>query len=75
MVGAPWRLHWPVGAPLPHGQCPMAVALKQNRQVTGLGVAERPDGSRVLLMDYPTRYARLTAVSLQTDHFYDETPD
>src|SRR5689334_4634239 len=26
-----WRLHWPGGRPMPHDQCPMAVALKEGR--------------------------------------------
>jgi len=39
-----WRLFWPDGTPLPHDQCPMAVALKEGRAVRGLeAVAERPD--------------------------------
>ena len=28
-----WRLFWTDGTPLPHDQCPMAVAIQQNRQV------------------------------------------
>ena len=28
-----WRLFWRDGTPLPHDQCPMAVAIQQNRQV------------------------------------------
>jgi len=50
-----WRLFWPDGTPLPHDQCPMAVALKEGRAVRGLeAVAERPDGSRVNFIPYPT---------------------
>src|SRR3982074_2628722 len=30
-----WRLYRPDGTPLPHDQCPMAVALKENRPVRG----------------------------------------
>src|SRR3546814_17837604 len=30
-----WRLHSTTGAPLPHDECPMAVALKDQRPVTG----------------------------------------
>jgi PAS domain S-box-containing protein len=49
-----WRLHLPDGTPLPHSASPMAVALKQNRQVSGTEiVAERPDGTRVPLIAYP----------------------
>lgn len=50
-----WRLYWPDGAPLPHDQCPMAIAIKENRPVRGLeAVAERPDGARVSFMPFPT---------------------
>jgi PAS domain S-box-containing protein len=50
-----WRLYWPDGAPLPHDECPMAVALKENRPVRGReAVAERPDGSRVPFIAFPT---------------------
>ena len=31
-----WRLFWLDGTPLPHDQCPMAVAIQQNRQVRGV---------------------------------------
>ena len=50
-----WRLYWPDGRPMSHDQCPMAVALKENRPVRGLGaVAERPDGKRVPFIPYPS---------------------
>lgn len=50
-----WRLFWPDGTPLPHDQCPMAVAIQQNRQVRGAeALAERPDGTRVPFAPYPT---------------------
>ena len=50
-----WRLFWPDGTPLPHDQCPMAVAIQQNRQVRGVAAqAERPDGARVPFAPYPT---------------------
>lgn len=50
-----WRLFLPDGTPLPHEQCPMAVAIQQNRQVRGAeAVAERPDGTRVPFAPYPT---------------------
>jgi PAS domain S-box-containing protein len=50
-----WRLYWPDGTPLPHDQCPMAVALKENRPVRGAeAVLERPDGTRVAFLPYPT---------------------
>ena len=50
-----WRLYHPDGSPLPHDQCPMAVALKEKRPVRGYeAVAERPDGTRVPFIAYPT---------------------
>jgi PAS domain S-box-containing protein len=50
-----WRLYTPDGAPLPHDQCPMAVALNEDRAVRGAeAVAERPDGTRVPFIPYPT---------------------
>lgn len=50
-----WRLYRPDGTPLPHDQCPMAVALKENRPVRGEeAIAERPDGSRVRFVPFPT---------------------
>jgi PAS domain S-box-containing protein len=49
-----WRLYSPDGPPLPHSASPMAVALKENRQVSGTEVvAERTDGTRVPLIAYP----------------------
>ena len=50
-----WKLYWPDGTPLPHDQCPMAMALKENRAIRGMeAVAERPDGTRVPFIPYPT---------------------
>jgi PAS domain S-box-containing protein len=50
-----WRLYWPDGTPLPHDGCPMAIALKEGRPVRGYeAIAERPDGSRVPFIPYPT---------------------
>lgn len=50
-----WRIYQPDGTPLPHAECPMAVALKENREVRGAqAVAERPDGTRVSFVPYPT---------------------
>jgi PAS domain S-box-containing protein len=50
-----WRLFNVDGSPLPHDQCPMAVALKENRPVRGAeAIAERPDGSRVPFIPTPT---------------------
>jgi PAS domain S-box-containing protein len=50
-----WKLFWPDGTPLPHDECPMAVALKEDRAVRGMeAAAERPDGTRVPFIPYPT---------------------
>lgn len=50
-----WRLYWPDGRPMPHSECPMAIALKEKRAIRGAeAVAERPDGTRILFLAYPT---------------------
>ena len=50
-----WRLFWPDGRPMAHDDYPMAVALRMGEAVRGVEVlAERPDGSRVLLATHPT---------------------
>lgn len=50
-----WRLLTADGSPLPHDQCPMAVALKENRPIRGVeAIAERPDGTRIPFIPYPT---------------------
>lgn len=49
-----WRLYSPDGAPMRHDQCPMAMALKGKRAMRGEAIAERPDGSRVPFMAFPT---------------------
>ena len=50
-----WRLYREDGTPLPHDQCPMAVALKENRPVRGIEAwAERPDGTRIPFLPHPT---------------------
>jgi PAS domain S-box-containing protein len=42
-----WKIFLPDGTPLPHDQCPMAVALKGVSVPTGIEcIAERPDGTR-----------------------------
>jgi PAS domain S-box-containing protein len=50
-----WKLYWPDGTPLPHDQCPMAIALKEGRPIRNAeAIAERPDGTRVPFIPYPT---------------------
>ena len=49
-----WRLYWPDGTPLPHDQCPMAMALKEERAINGMeAAAERPDGTRIPFLAFP----------------------
>jgi PAS domain S-box-containing protein len=50
-----WKLYWPDGTPMPHDECPMALTLKTGKPVRGASaVAERPDGTRVTFIPYPT---------------------
>ena len=50
-----WKLYTEDGAFLPHEKCPMATAILEKRSVRGIAaIAERPDGSRVAFMPYPT---------------------
>ncbi|HEX5163829.1 MAG TPA: PAS domain S-box protein [Thermomicrobiales bacterium] len=50
-----WKLYYPDGTPMRHDECPMAVAIKEGRVIQGVeAIAERPDGSRVWFMPYPT---------------------
>ena len=50
-----WKLYWPDGTPMAHDECPMAIALNEDRIVRGMeAVAERPDGTRVPFIPYPT---------------------
>ena len=49
-----WKMFLPDGTPLPHDECPMAVALKGGRVIDGAEcIAERPDGKRVWFTPYP----------------------
>jgi diguanylate cyclase (GGDEF)-like protein/PAS domain S-box-containing protein len=50
-----WKLYGPDGTPLPHDQCPTALAIREDRAVRGAeAIAERPDGTRVSFIPYPT---------------------
>lgn len=50
-----WKLYALDGSPLPHEQCPMAVAIRERRRVRGAeAIAERPDGTRIQFVPYPT---------------------
>jgi PAS domain S-box-containing protein len=50
-----WRLYWLDGTPMRHDECPMAICLKERRAVRGgEAFAERPDGTRIPFMAFPT---------------------
>lgn len=50
-----WKLFQANGAPLPHDECPMAIALKERRELRGVeAILERPDGGRCWIEPYPT---------------------
>jgi PAS domain S-box-containing protein len=49
-----WKFFLAGGTPLPHDQCPMAIALKGGEVPTGIEcIAERPDGTRFWFTPYP----------------------
>jgi PAS domain S-box-containing protein len=68
-----WKLFWPDGRSLPHDQCPMAIALREQRPVRGMeAIAERPDGVRAPFIPYPTPFfdesgALLGAINMLVD--------
>lgn len=50
-----WKLFTMDGDPLPHNQCPMARAIREQRPLRGTkAIAERPDGTRFVFVPYPT---------------------
>jgi PAS domain-containing protein len=50
-----WKLYTASGEFLPHDQCPMAIAIRTKTAIRGVtAVAERPDGTRVVFMPFPT---------------------
>jgi PAS domain S-box-containing protein len=50
-----WKLFYPDGRPMPHDECPMAIALKEGRVIKGAeAIAECPDGTRRWFTPYPT---------------------
>lgn len=52
-----WRLFTTEGDPLPHEQCPMAMAIREKRSIrTEIAIAMRPNGSRVAFRPYPTPF-------------------
>ncbi|MBV9330409.1 MAG: PAS domain S-box protein [Alphaproteobacteria bacterium] len=50
-----WKLFWPDGRPMKHSECPMAIAVRSKKAIRGTeAIAERPDGTRVVFMPFPT---------------------
>ncbi len=50
-----WKLYTLDGEHLPHNQCPMAIAIREKRSIRDVeAVAERPDGTRITFVPYPT---------------------
>ena len=50
-----WKLYWPDGRVMSHNECPMALTLENGKPHHGKeAIAERPDGSRVPFVAYPT---------------------
>jgi PAS domain S-box-containing protein len=50
-----WKIYTTAGELLPHDECPMAQAVREQRTIRDtVAIAERPDGSRVAFQAYPT---------------------
>ena len=50
-----WKIYTTSGDHLPHDQCPMAQAVRQQREIRGaVAIAMRPDGTRRAFRPYPT---------------------
>jgi len=50
-----WKIYTTSGDRLPHHKCPMAKAIREQRQVRGeVAIAMRPDGTRRAFTPYPT---------------------
>ena len=50
-----WRIYSTTGERVPHHQCPMAQAIREERVIRdAVAIAERPDGSRIAFRPYPT---------------------
>src|SRR3954462_10725733 len=49
-----WKIYRPDGSHLPLEECPMAIALREGRAITGREIiVERPDGEKRVIMPYP----------------------
>ena len=50
-----WQIYTTTGERLPHAQCPMAQAIREERAIRGaVAIAMRPDGTRRAFAPYPT---------------------
>ncbi len=50
-----WKLFQADGTPLPHDECPMALTVKERREIRGVeAIVERPDGGRLWVEPFPT---------------------
>lgn len=50
-----WQLYTTIGERLAHEDCPMAQAIREQRQIRDtIAIAERPDGTRRAFRPYPT---------------------
>ncbi|MET1029166.1 MAG: PAS domain S-box protein [Dongiaceae bacterium] len=50
-----WRLYWPDGTPLPHDECPTAIALRDKRPSKATEIiVERPNGRRKSVLAFPS---------------------
>ncbi len=50
-----WKLYTTNGDHLPHDKCPMAQAIREQREIRGaVAIAMRPDGTRRAFTPYPT---------------------
>ena len=50
-----WKIYTTSGEFMPHDECPMAQAIRQQRTIRdAVAIALRPDGTRVAFRPYPT---------------------
>lgn len=50
-----WKLYTLDGEFLPHDECPMAIAIREKREIRNVeAIAERPDGTRLKFVPFPT---------------------
>jgi PAS domain S-box-containing protein len=67
-----WKLRYPDGRPMPHDECPMAIAIKENRALQGEAMAERPDGTLIPFLAFPSPVrdrsgVTIGAINIMTD--------